>query len=149
MCFYLHTFSLLETFDTEEEQLKHYLLHGGFNLNDLPQIHSNVVKLYICASRKGNAQYNLSVTELVVRSQRMSTAYLKNGSPTFFLLVLYVSEFEREREVLMKNVYPDLRRHFRDNHGVDFHVSWLCSKGLSSYFISHDIKSEIHTRTRF
>ena len=44
---------LSETFDSEEDQLKHDLLHGGFNLNDLPNIPSNIVKLYVCASRKG------------------------------------------------------------------------------------------------
>lgn len=49
MCF----FFLPETFDSEEDQLKHDLLHGGYNLNDLPKIPSNVVKLYVCASRKG------------------------------------------------------------------------------------------------
>lgn len=33
-----------------------------------------------------------------------------------------LSEFEKERDILMKEVYPDLRRYCRDNYGVDFQV---------------------------
>lgn len=51
-----------ETFDSEEDQLKHDLLHGGYNLNDLPKIPSSVVKLYVCASRKGRFKNNYEPT---------------------------------------------------------------------------------------
>ncbi|XP_062617256.1 NACHT and WD repeat domain-containing protein 2-like [Saccostrea cucullata] len=89
--------SLKETFDSEEDQLKHGLLHGGFNLHDLPRLPSNVVKLYICANRK---------------------------------------EFEKEREILIKEVYPDLKRYCRDNYGVDFHaidLRWGSRKELDVF----------------
>lgn len=66
-----------ETFDSEEDQLKHDLLHGGYNLNDLPKVPSNVVKLYVCASRKGalkiitNQIYNLQLTKMSILTFKM------------------------------------------------------------------------------
>lgn len=74
----LCTYVFPETFDSEEDQLKHDLLHGGYNLNDLPKVPSNVVKLYVCASRKGafkinftNQIYNLQLTKMSILTFKM------------------------------------------------------------------------------
>lgn len=111
----LCTYVFPETFDSEEDQLKHDLLHGGYNLNDLPKVPSNVVKLYVCASRKGalkiitNQIYNLQLTKMSI--------------VTFKMYFFFTLDFEKERDILIKEVYPDLRQYCRDNYGVDFHVS--------------------------
>ena len=112
---------LSETFDSEEDQLKHDLLHGGFNLNDLPNIPSNIVKLYVCASRKGML---IAMPEFCANVQKKTPLKAKPCSNEKNKQTRHssLSEFEKERDILMKEVYPDLRRYCRDNYGVDFQV---------------------------